>query len=78
MNTGSAHMLPSAEHIKQQQSKQYALPIEPWVAANVSRLWQGMKKHIQHTIASGSATASGTQAQPHTAQSRPASVRSHS
>lgn len=65
MATESAPMLPSAEQIRQNQSKQYPLPIEPWVAANLSRLWQGMRKHIKATT---SATASGTQAQPHTGQ----------
>lgn len=74
MDTDSAPMLPSAEHIKQQQSKQYPLPIEPWVAANLSRLWQDMRTHIKATVA----TASGTQAQPHTDQSVPASARNHS
>ena len=78
-------MLPSAEHIKQQQSKQYPLPVEPWVAASLSRLWQDMRTHIKATAtasglanASGLATASGTQAQPHTDQSAPASARNHS
>jgi len=74
MDTDSAPMLPSAEHIKQQQSKQYSLPIEPWVAANLSRLWQDMRTHIKATIA----IASDTQAQPHNDQSAPASARNHS
>ena len=65
-------MLPSAESIKQQQAKQYPLPIEPWVAANLSRLWQDMKKHMQHTI------ASGNQVPPRNDQSTPASARSRS
>lgn len=73
MVTESASMLPSAEYIKQQQSKAYPLPIEPWVAANLSRLWQDMKKHIQATT-----TVSDTQAQPRTDQSTPASARSRS
>jgi hypothetical protein len=77
MATVSASMLPSAEYIQQQQSKAYPLPIEPWVAANLSRLWQGMKKHIEVTV-STLATASGTQAQPRSDQSKPASSRSHS
>jgi hypothetical protein len=72
MDTDSAPMLPSAEHIKQQQSKQYSLPIEPWVAANLSRLWQDMRTHIKATI------ASDTQAQPRNDQSAPASARNHS
>jgi hypothetical protein len=78
MDTDSASMLPSAEHIKQQQSKQYPLPIEPWVAANLSRLWQDMRTHIKATTASGIANASGTLAQPRNDQSVPASARNHS
>ena len=79
MVTDSAPMLPSAEHIKQQIPKQYSLPVEPWVAANMSRLWQDMKKHIQATAtASCLATASGRQAQPRSDQSTPASARNHS
>lgn len=80
MDTDSAPMLPSAEHIKQQQSKQYPLPIEPWVAANLSRLWQDMRTHIKATMvnASGIANASGTQAQLRNDQSVPASARNHS
>lgn len=65
-------MLPSPEAIRETESKARPLPIEPWVAANLSRLWQGMKTHIQQT------TASDKQAQPHTAQSAPASSRSRS
>jgi len=78
MDIDSAPMLPSAESIKQQQSKQYPLPIEPWVAANLSRLWQDMRTHIKTTIASGSVTASDTQAQPRNDQLKPASARNHS
>jgi hypothetical protein len=65
-------MLPTAEEISQAQSKERPLPIEPWVAANLSRLWQTMKKQIQDTI------VADTQVQHQTAQSEPASVRSHS
>jgi hypothetical protein len=65
-------MLPTADEISQAESKERPLPIEPWVAANLSRLWQTMKKQIQETI------ASGKQVQHHTVQSEPASVRSHS
>jgi hypothetical protein len=75
MDIDSAPMLPSAESIKQQQSKQYPLPVEPWVAANLSRLWQDMRKHIKMTIA---VSASDTQAQPRNDQSAPASARNHS
>lgn len=71
-------MLPTAEHIRAQESKPKPLPIEPWVAANLSRLWQSMKKNIETSIASGSAIASGTQAQPRSDQSAPASARSRS
>lgn len=71
-------MLPSADDIRQIESKARPLPVEPWVAAGLSRLWQSMKKNIHASIVSGPATASDTQAQPHTAQSAPASVHSHS
>ena len=81
MVTDSAPMLPSAEHIKQQIPKQYSLPVEPWVAANMSRLWQDTKKHIQATAtasATGQTIVSGTQVPPRNDQSTPASARSHS
>ena len=68
-------MLPSPEVIRESEAKARPLPIEPWVAANLSRVWQSMKQHIQQTTVP---IASGTQAQPHTAQSAPASARSHS
>jgi len=77
-------MLPPPEIIRESESKARPLPVEPWVAANLSRLWQSMKTHIQRTTvsnASGPATvsnASDTQAQPHSAQSTPASARSRS
>jgi len=83
MGAHSAPMLPSAESIKQQEAKVYSLPIEPWVAANLSRLWQDMKTHIRvTTTATASATGQtivfGTQAQPRSGQSTPASARNHS
>ena len=77
-------MLPTAEQIRAHESKAKPLPVEPWVAANLSRLWQSMKKNIETSIASGPATASGlatasgTQAQPRSVQSTPASARNHS
>ena len=64
--------LPSAEHISQQESKQRPLPIEPWVAAYLSRLWQAQKKHLEDTIASGSLV------RPRSDQSMPASSHNHS
>jgi hypothetical protein len=74
-------MLPPPEIIRESESKARPLPVEPWVAANLSRVWQSMKTHIQQTTVSGLATvsnASDTQAQPHSAQSAPASARSRS
>jgi hypothetical protein len=74
-------MLPPPETIRESESKARPLPVEPWVAANLSRVWQSMKTHIQQTTVSGLATvsnASDTQAQPHSAQSTPASARSRS
>ena len=65
-------MLPSPEVIRESEVKERPLPIEPWVAAGFSRLWQAMKKHIKET------TVSDMQAQPRNAQSTPASSRNHS
>jgi hypothetical protein len=65
-------MLPSPETIRETQSNPRPLRIEPWVAANLSRLWQSMKIHLQTTI------ASGNQEQPRSGQLMPASARSHS
>jgi hypothetical protein len=65
-------MLPTAEQIRAQESKPKPLPVEPWVAANLSRLWQSMKTNIQASI------ASGMQAQPRSDQSAPASARNRS
>lgn len=45
----------TAEEISSSESKERPLPIEPWVAAGLSRLWQSMKKNIQETIVSDSA-----------------------
>jgi len=46
-------MLPDAETIRQAQVKARPLPIEPWVAANLSRLWKGIQTNIRTSIASG-------------------------
>lgn len=76
-------MLPKAEEIQQLESKPMPLPIEPWVAAHLSRLWQGMKKNIQISIAvdkqakgrtlSGALSSADKQEQLRSAQSKPAS-----
>ena len=71
-------MLPTPEEIRQTESRERPLIIEPWIAAHLSRLWQSMKKNIQDTTVSGLANASGTQEPPHTDQSGPASARNHS
>lgn len=65
-------MLPTPEEIKQSESRERPLVIEPWIAANLSRLWQTMKKNIQQT------TAAGTQEPRQTVQSTPASAHNHS
>lgn len=65
-------MLPSPEVIRETDEKKRPLPIEPWVAAGFSRLWQAMKKHIEQTI------VSDRQAQPRSDQSMPASSHNHS
>ncbi len=72
MHVPKQTMLPSAEEIKQTEPKTRPLPIEPWVAAHLSRVWQAMKKNISDSI------AVGTQAQHHIAQSEPASSHNHS
>lgn len=64
--------LPSAEAIQQLESKKRPLPVEPWVLAEVSRMWQRMKTNIHESIVSGTAV------QPHSDQLKPASARSHS
>jgi hypothetical protein len=64
--------LPSAETIQQIQPKKRPLPVEPWVLAELSRLWQRMKTNIHDSI------AVGTEEQPRNDQSKPASVRSRS
>ena len=64
--------LPSAEAIQQGESKQRPLPVEPWVLAELSRLWKSMKQNIYQSIASDTAV------RPHTDQSTPASARNHS
>ncbi len=65
-------MLPSAEQIQQTESKARPLPIEPWVAAYLSRVWKDLKQNIQGSI------ASGTLVPPRTDQLVPASVHNHS
>ena len=47
-------MLPTPEQIRQSESRERPLPIEPWMAAHLSRLWQSMKKNIQQTIVADS------------------------
>ena len=82
-------MLPTPEEIRQSESRERPLSIEPWIAAHLSRVWQTMKKNIQQTIisdslaivqanSSGTASSAGTQEPPQTAQSTPASARNHS
>jgi hypothetical protein len=65
-------MIPKAEEIQQFESKPRPLPVEPWVAAGISRLWQSMKKNIQISI------DAGKQAQHRSVQSTPASVHNRS
>ena len=65
-------MLPTPDEIRQTESKERPLPIEPWVAAGLSRLWQTMKKNITDSI------VSGTQEPPRNVQSAPASAHNHS
>lgn len=64
--------VPSAEQILTTESKGRPLPLEPWVVAGFSRLWQTMKKQIKSTI------DADKQAQHRTVQSEPASVRNRS
>lgn len=73
-------MLPTPDEIRQSESRERPLPIEPWVAAGLSRLWQTMKKNIAESlvITSSPAIASGTQEPPRNVQSMPASAHNHS
>lgn len=64
--------LPSVETIQQVESKSRPLPVEPWVVAELSRVWQRMKKNIHESIVSDTAV------RPHTDQLTPASARNHS
>ena len=64
--------LPSAEHILQHESKPRPLPMEPWALAELSRVWQSVKKNIQTSIAAGRLVP------PRTDQSAPASAHNHS
>ena len=73
--------VPSPDEIRTTDSKKRPLPLDPWVAAGFSRLWQAMKKHIELTTASDSSVTSSsadTQAQPRNDQSAPASSRNRS
>ncbi len=72
IETKSKPMLPSPEVIRESESKERPLPIEPWVAAGFSRLWQTMKKHIEKT------TVAGIEAQRRNVQSAPASSHNRS
>lgn len=65
-------MIPKAEEILQIEEKKRPLPVEPWVAAGLSRLWQGMKKNIQISI------DVGRQEQRRNVQSKPASAHNRS
>jgi len=49
-------MLPTPEEIRQTESRERPLLIEPWIAAHLSRLWQTMRKNIQETIVVDSST----------------------
>jgi hypothetical protein len=71
-------MIPSPDVIRETQSNPRPLRIEPWVAANLSRLWQSMKVHLQKTTVPTVPIVSDSQEQPHSDQSAPASARSHS
>lgn len=65
-------MLPTAEQIQQEESKKRPLPIEPWVAAYLSRVWKDLNQNIQGSI------AAGTLVPPRSGQSAPASAHNHS
>lgn len=84
-------MLPSAEHIRNTESKPRPLVIDPWVAAHLSRFWKTISLNIQASIAAYSSTrgqahssetpirsSAGTQEQHHIAQSAPASSQNRS
>ena len=82
MNQATVTATATAEEISSSESKERPLPIEPWVAAGLSRLWQSMKKNIQETIVADVTPpmrgCADKQVQPHTDQSKPASSHNHS
>lgn len=43
-------MLPSAEEIRNEESKVRILSVEPWVVAHIYDLWQQMKKGITEEV----------------------------
>lgn len=65
-------MLPSPDEIRSLPSKPRPLPVDPWVLAELSRLWQSMKRDLERT------TGADTEGQPRSGQSKPASSRNRS
>ena len=64
--------LPTAEQIAQDESKPRPLPLEPWVAVYLGRLWKQVEAQLRGS------TAAGTLVPPRTDQSTPASAHNRS
>ncbi len=62
--------LPTAEQISMEVSKERAIPIQPWIAAQLSDVWKQMKRNIQESIA-----RKDKQDRVRTSQVKPASAR---
>lgn len=64
--------MPSAQEIALEEQKARIIRVEPWIAAHLSDVWQGMKRVLKEE-----ATAVGKQGRDRSGQSKPASSRSH-
>jgi hypothetical protein len=42
--------LPTADQISMEVSKERAIPIQPWIAAQLSDVWKQMKSNLHQTI----------------------------
>ena len=68
----SSSTLPSAQEIALEEHKSRIIRVEPWIAAHLSDVWQGMKKVLKEEV-----IAVGKQEHDRSGQSKPASSRSH-
>ena len=63
--------MPSAQEIALEEHKARIIRVEPWIAAHLSDVWQGMKKVLKENL-----TAVGKQEHDRSVQVKPASSRS--